>query len=88
MITKFKLIYFKESGKYYSEATVEWECRTFDGGVYMPDVCSKVRQFRKRDQGNVPLPGLCGGWDGPILIDTEFGVPCLIMPENKDDSID
>lgn len=70
---KFKIIYFKENGKYYTEALVEWEVRLIANSegylAYYHDAVAKLRGLRDND-GPEALPGLCGnGWKGPILIE-------------------
>lgn len=82
---KFRIVYFKPSGKYYTETTEEYEIRTC-GGVtnipYMNDVVAKIRGLRDSGgQGSMPgLNSQSEGWDGLILIDCEQGFPCLILP--------
>ena len=79
-----KFTYFKPSGKYYSEGSkvmaVEM-CGPESRTVYMDSVLSQVRQLI---ESGSPLPGLAGPWrDGFILVETEEGVPCLLMPQEE-----
>lgn len=65
-----ELTYFKDSGKFYSEAKFHTDVESFNVG-------QAVRNLR--DRGT--LPGLANGtWDGPILA-TDDGFPFLIMPK-------
>lgn len=81
-MTKFDITYFKPSGKFYTSATVEWEITMCEGGqtVYMADACAKLRGLRDNG-GPGALPGLSSdGWKGFMLIDSDKGYPCLILP--------
>ncbi len=40
----------------------------------MPEIVDQIEERRT----NGPLPGLIGGWDGPIVITCSDGFPCLI----------
>lgn len=79
-----RLVYFKPSGKFYTESNYEFESkRQTDGnGPIMSDVVAQVRGWRDcGGQGSLPgLSAYSDGWDGPILIDCEEGYPCLLMP--------
>jgi len=77
------LTYFKDSGKYYTDAKVTWNCEMCNGiqVVYMPAVCGRVRGMQERKE---QLPGLSGSWSGLILVECENGVPCLLLPEKDD----
>lgn len=74
----FLITYFKSTGKYYTEAAVQWEIRTVENSgrpmAYYQDAIAKVRGLRDTG-GPGALPGLSGeGWDGMILI-------CEAMPD-------
>lgn len=72
MIT-VKLTFFKTSGKYYSSGEYETTLTAFH------EIIDHVRFKRNIKQ----LPGLAGGWEGPILV--QIGgpsVPHLILPED------
>lgn len=78
-----KLTYFKESGKFYTNAQFEGIFERIGDhgqpiiGPYMNDVVEQVRGYIK----DKTLPGLqSGSWDGPILVDCDLGYPCLILP--------
>lgn len=78
---KVEINYFKPSGKWKYEATVEREFRTCgnDGELcYMADVCDWFRGLLGKEE----LPGLsCKDWDGFVVLDCpEHGYPCLIVP--------
>lgn len=77
----FRVVYFKGSGKFYTETTMTREVRTDGAGApYMPDVVAYLRGLRDCD-GEGSLPGLSGTWaEGFILVDCEQGYPCLIPP--------
>lgn len=78
---KFRITYFKASGKFYTGCDVIWEVRSCEGGhPYMADATAKIRGLRDNGwQG--ALPGLCGdGWEGFILVDCDEGYPCLVVP--------
>lgn len=80
--TKFKILYFKPNGKFYTDAEVSWKIQFCEGNttIYMADACEKLRGLRDSGGPNA-LPGLCGeGWKGFIMIDSEDGFPCLILP--------
>jgi len=79
---KFRLTYFKESGKYYCDGVLEIECEALDGRPdipYMHDVIDKVKIMRK----NGGLPGLQSGkWEDAILIsELDSSFPHLVVPE-------
>lgn len=83
----FRIIYFKPSGKYYTETNISWEIRCTGGNVDKPnsgpnmyDVIAKIRGL---NQPGSALPGLTGDWNGPIFIDCEEGFPCLILPYDE-----
>jgi hypothetical protein len=83
---EFCIQYFKPSGKFYTEAKVEWEIRVDENdssyaSPYMPDVCAKLRGLRDNG-GQGSLPGLSGTWDGPIYVTCDEGYPCLILPRD------
>ncbi len=82
----FRLVYFKPSGKFYTEATVTWNVKRLlpDGGPLMQDAIAKLRGLiASGGQGCMPgLSDQADGWGGPILIDCEQGHPCLLLPEN------
>lgn len=85
---KFRLVYFKDTGKLYTEANVDWAVRysrhddSLPPTPYMPDAFAKVRGLRDTG-GQGALPGLSGGWDGPILVDCDDGYPGLILPHRE-----
>lgn len=63
------ITYFKPNGKYYTTGVVQWECRTLDEQPeepYYHDAVAKLRGLRTTGR---ELPGLCGSWDGPMLIE-------------------
>lgn len=78
-----RIVYFKPSGKFYTEAKATREFRMVGNShnvCNMSDVTAWIRGLRDAG-GQEALPGLSGsGWDGPILIDSDDGFPCLIMP--------
>ncbi len=78
---EFEVVYFKLSGKFYTEAKFTAIISANEGGgPYMPDAVAKVRGWRDTG-GPEALPGLsCDGWPGYILVDCEDGYPCLITP--------
>lgn len=74
--------YFKPSGKFYSEAKtfiLAGDCADGTGPsiCYMHDVTDEILRMRAKKR----LPGLSGGWDGPIHVSCRDGFPCLVMPE-------
>lgn len=82
---EFEIWYFKESGKFYTEAKVTWSMENIatDGQPPTPAMWHAVAKLRGlRDNGGPEaLPGLCcNGWPGPIVINCEQGFPCLLMP--------
>lgn len=85
---RFKLWYFKTTGKFYASGTADWEVRahqvdkSLPATPHMPDAFAKVRGLRDTG-GQGALPGLSGGWDGPILVDCDDGYPGLIMPHQE-----
>ncbi len=89
----FSLWYFKPNGKYYTETVVNWKVRCCDVApdatrlAYMSDACAKLRGLRDNG-GPGALPGLSGdSWDGFILINSEEGFPCLIIPKEKNHAV-
>lgn len=75
----FRIVYFKETGKMYSEEKYTFNCRSLNGGSpLMYELIDHIRDIR--DAG-APLPGLTGSWKGPILVDHPNGFPHLIMPK-------
>lgn len=72
---RFRVDYFKPSGKWYSDALFEREFRTCETpeGVgrdlaYIYDVASHIRGLRDAG-GQGAMPGLTGsGWEGSILV--------------------
>jgi hypothetical protein len=79
---RFRVDYFKPSGKWYSDANFEREFRTCEGcegeGAgrseyartlsYIYDVVSYIRGLRDAG-GQGAMPGLTGsGWEGSILV--------------------
>lgn len=81
------ITYFKPSGKMYSTEEVTWEIGACeDSGSptltpYMQDAVDRIKAARAAKT----LPGLAGGWEGPILVDCEEGFPVLIPPEDVED---
>ncbi len=76
-----KITYFKRTGKYYTDATDDFTVDECEGGTpAMYQLSDNIKAIR--DSGDIPLPGLCGGWDGFILIDCDNGYPCLIVPKD------
>ncbi len=52
--------------------------------AYMSDVTDKIRQLRDHG-GPGALPGLSSeGWEGFILVESESGFPCLVLPADID----
>ena len=79
---KIKLLYFKPSGKFYSEGEYGHEQDNTNG--LTPNTCymaAVITAIRESQIHRTPLPGLIGTWDGPILVDCEQGYPCLILPK-------
>lgn len=79
-----KIQYFKETGKFYTDAQVPMLLKnvgTEESPVpYMLSAVAKIRGLRDSG-GQDSLPGLSGsGWKGYILVDCEEGYPCLIIP--------
>jgi len=70
MSRKIELVYFKKSGKYYSESSYMSEFYN-DYEVYV-----EVGTMWK-------FPGLSGGWEGTILVQPEDGVPALITAKRN-----
>jgi hypothetical protein len=74
----FTIWYFKPNGKFYTSADVHWSVRVSGSdGPYMADAVARLRGLRDHESA---LPGLSGGWDGPIVINCDTGFPCLIPP--------
>lgn len=70
---KIQITYFKSSGKFYTNDEYETEKKT------MFEVCDEVRQMNRDGK----LPGLVGGWQYDILVDSKdhpLAVPCLLKP--------
>lgn len=68
---KVHLIYFKESGKYYSEGDYESEC------LYEFQIYGEVRTMDSH-------PGLINPWhNGAILVEPEDGVPALVWRNDE-----
>lgn len=86
-IFEIKIMYFKPSGKYYSESNFTGMFSNCGDELlpscYMSDVADLVK--RQRDGHSMSgLPGLQSGtWDGPILIDCDDGFPVLILPQRS-----
>jgi hypothetical protein len=82
---KIRIVYFRDSGKFYSSTEVQQEFT--DCGpdpehpsCYMQEVKDWLKERRKEGD----LPGLARGskWpDGYIFLDCEDGFPCLLFPE-------
>ena|SRR5688572_15473229 len=70
---KVRLDYFKPSGKWYAEGTYDHDLKTCgdeppgSNVAYSYDLVDEVR-VQAQIGSLAPLPGLVGGWDGPILI--------------------
>ena len=72
--THVKFVYFKESGKYYSEGALDFPYAPFY------DICTKVREMLKRGE----RPGLIDGHDFDVLctVYTDVGpLPVLFVKE-------
>lgn len=82
----FDLLYFKESGKFYSEGEVDWEVSVCgeDGKIaYMHDAVDKIKEIREGNNTDT-MPGLLGkGKDFFVVIDSPDGHPVLIKPVQK-----
>lgn len=69
----FLITYFKPTGKYYTDAVVEWETSVVrlgdtKTGAYLHQAVAKLQGLRDNGIAGA-LPGLSSvGWDGPILI--------------------
>ncbi len=76
----FTIWYFKPSGKFYSEGTMELATDNCGSDqhptAYMQDAVDHICGLRD-GKGN-HMPGLSGRWHGPILVNCEDGYPCLI----------
>ena len=72
-----RIVYFKPSGTFYTESTFTVEDVGISITCDMTAVARSIRQCRKLKD----LPGLAGGWEGPILIDCDDGYPVLILGE-------
>lgn len=82
----FKLIYFRNTGKYYFDGEEVYNCRICDNSdvVYMYDYISHIRGLRRNQSQGSCLPGLCSLWlDGYVLINCENGFPHLLLPEKE-----
>lgn len=81
--TTFRIEYYKPSGKFYASGDAELETQWLDGDPdgmpYMQDAIDAIAS--RRESG--PLPGLTGGWHGPIRIDHDRGFPRLLLPVAK-----
>lgn len=79
-----KITYFKPSGKYYTDTTVDRDVRVIGtNGCNMNDVVAWLRGHQRDGGGG--LPGLRNGtWHGPIMVDCSEGYPCLILPQGGD----
>jgi hypothetical protein len=88
-IFTYTVEYFKRSGKLYTSDEFELETAYTDVGTpegvihqpYTPEAVDYIRQCRDGKK----LPGLVGGWDGPILVRHEQGVPHLILPKHLEE---
>lgn len=78
MSRQVQFTYFKQSGKYYSSEYQEFSDPEYDEEWYD----TRVYEWAKYLQQNRTLPGLRegGGSEFFILVETEDGVPCLLMP--------
>ena len=84
-LSQFRVQYFKPSGKFYTDAVFDYECRYTGETAYMPDAVAKIRGLRDCG-GPEALPGLCGdGWSGFIHIDCDDGYPCLLTPYKENE---
>lgn len=75
---RFKVTYFKPSGKYYTDGHFDLEvdaCGPTET-PYMQQAVDHVKALR--DGPPCAMPGLATQWRGYILIDCEHGFPCLI----------
>lgn len=68
----YEITYFKPSGKYYSNGVLL---------LYQPLDMDKAKDHIKHFKKHGPLPGLTGGWDGPIVINHKEGYPVLVLSE-------
>ena len=80
--------YFKESGKWYATGEMEMRVSTLAavGSPHLPyidDACDQVRR-RALGHSTEPLPGLSGGWAGPIVVtvhcESDNSYPTLLLP--------
>jgi len=68
-----KFIYFKDSGKYYTESEGLFPVEYFGGCIYPKQKGKKLLEMQK-------LPGIVGGtWDGPFVVIAEYAE--LVLPE-------
>jgi len=74
----FRIVYFKESGKFYTESSFKCECGALDsGGPVLTDMFHWLN--------DAPLwPGLNSDkWNGPIMVEEiETRLPMLIVSKN------
>ncbi len=85
----FKIHYFKDNGKWYTDCDYKYECRYIGEGhlisPYMNDVVSHIRGLRDSD-GQGAMPGLSdrtAGWDGYITVQWGNSYPTLILPSKQ-----
>lgn len=78
---KIDIIYFKPSGRYYTEG--EFTCPCTNCGTethpscYMADAVEALKQMHIAGE----MPGLQSGrWNGFLMIDCDLGFPVLIKP--------
>jgi hypothetical protein len=81
MIFKFDVFYFKDSGKLYISESFELDVANVApvGAPPVPYMQDAVDWLKKTDK----KPGLQSGkWDGFMMVDSEEGYPCLIVPDD------
>ena len=82
----FRLDYYKPSGKWYGGEDVRFEVGAIPSGDgFIPYLYEAVDMVR--EMSRTKLPGLVGGWDGPIQIvsvedDGSHGLSHLIVPDD------
>lgn len=84
---KFKVTYFKPSGKYYTHNEFYLEADDVSSlgdppVAYMQDAVDYLKALRDWQDNIVPLPGLASRhWDGYMVVDCDEGHPALILPD-------
>ena len=78
----FRVVYFKPSGKFYTEAEIDLEVQVTgpEGSPTVPYMQDAVDHITGIRDGRIPgpMPGLSTIWRGHVVIDCQEGFPCLI----------